>query len=77
MDWKEFFKPTKWKLLVSVALVALSLFYKRPNYCFDANCYPRGFPLPFVDEVAGSLNIAHGKYISFFVIDIIIWFLVV
>ena len=76
MDWKGFFRPAKSKVLISITLAALSLLYKRPNYCFDANCYPRGLPLPFIDEVAGSLNIAHDKYIGFFVIDIIIWFLV-
>ena len=65
MDQKyflKFFKPTKWKIFGSFILLTLSLFYKRPNYCFDANCYPRGAPLPFVDEFSsGFLDGIHGN----------------
>jgi len=76
MDWEEFLKPTKWNLMLLVILVSLSILYQRPNYCFDANCYPRGFPLPFIDDFQGSLRIMQEKYIVYFLVDIIFWYFI-
>lgn len=75
MNLKEFLKPTLIKILVTIILIFSSLLYKRPNYCFDANCYPRGFPLPFVDEMISGLRVAHEKYIGYFLIDFVVYFL--
>ncbi|MEK6984314.1 MAG: hypothetical protein AABX33_07105 [Nanoarchaeota archaeon] len=77
MDFKDYLKPSARKIVLTLFLAFLSLLYKRPNYCFDANCYPRGFPLPFADEISGGLKIAHQKYIGYFLIDFILFFLLV
>ena len=77
MDLKDFVKPNTKKIVLTLILSFLSLLYKRPNYCFDINCYPRGFPLPFADELYNGLRIAHQKYISYFLVDLIFYFLLV
>lgn len=74
MNLKEFLRPTGRKLILAVVLVSASLLYQRPNYCSDATCYPRGFPLPFADEFSGTLRTGQLHYPGYLAIDFIFWF---
>lgn len=80
MDWEEFFKPTIWKVVLTVTLLGLGfllggLIWGGPGLS------ETGLPLPFVQQVhgrtpdGGSYNFFDIAYIRL-IIDIVFWYLI-
>jgi len=86
MVLKEFFKPTWIKILITIILLLITLFYKWSNHCIGDVCRLRGLPIPFADEIGGKFYfyiLGYSTYYGFssfflisLILDIIFWYLI-
>lgn len=74
MNWKEFFKLTKVKIIITVILVVIYLLYLWQSFFFTLDTVTIGIPLVFYEWCSICIPETKSFNILFLIIDLVIAF---